>query len=132
MSDEYDVYCRDCDAHLRLQNVHQPQYIAALVSQAPMLARFAERVRDFRAYLRTVPDSTVDVQLTAGIADCPLDVGWFLEHEGHALAVRDEYGKLSDECGAHFRCPTCDMQERCRRPAKHEGVHRNQRDPEPA
>jgi hypothetical protein len=132
MSTDYDVYCRDCDARLGLNNVRQSEYLQALVSQAPVLARFAVQLRDLRAQLRSVPQNTVEVTVTAGpVVDVPFDVGWFLEHEGHALAVRDEYGILLDECGAYFRCPTCHVQERCRRPEKHEGAHRNQRDPEP-
>lgn len=128
MSTDYDAYCLDCEEHLGLTNVRQSEIISAILIQAPRLARFAQQLRDFRKYLCTIKGNTVEVGVTAGITDCPFDVGWFLEHEGHSLGVRDEYGRMLDECSVQFSCPTCRVHERCRRPVKHEGEHRNVRD----
>ncbi len=129
MSCDYDVYCRTCKAALGMEECnHQSEEMAALVALAPALATLARAVAAFEMAEKTVPKSTVEVRATAGWRDQRFNLGWFVIHEGHALTVRDEYGKLIDECGAYYACEACKDQKNCKRTAGHAGNHGTKRD----
>jgi hypothetical protein len=60
-----------------------------------------------------------------------LSAEWFLEHRGHTLAVRSEYGYLLHDCSAQFTCGECKTAHICRRKKGHEGPHSTTRDYDP-
>lgn len=125
MSCHYDVYCLDCDDNLGIQDAnHRNKEMHALIKLAPAIVAF-KRVMDREE--DAFQDSGLEIEVTI-LWGKRLDLKWFVQHEGHALMVRDEYGHLHDECGAYFNCEACNHRERCQRPARHDGPHSKERD----
>jgi len=125
MSCDYGVYCLDCEANLGIQDAnHRHQEMHALIKLAPAIVAFRRAMDREEDALQ---DSGLEIDVMV-LWDKRLDMKWFVQHEGHVLMVRDEYGQLHDECGEYFKCRACNHQERCRRPAKHEGPHAKERD----
>ncbi len=134
MSTAWNVLCLTCEEKekegRRLQsfypvlpaNGHDYTLSGAqdLIDAAELFAAFAERRHAL--HLRV---SFFQVRQDHGTA---IDVRWFLEHRGHHLIPRDEYGVCLGECGSQRGFPRDGTDAICRRPAKHAGAHSERRE----
>ena len=134
MSTHYDVYCRTCSSalHLYEASIHEAR---SLLRLAPDLAALAKATTVFRtsadAKICTDP-STFSRECVPTIScrtmDYPhdylgpqFDERWFLEHEGHNLAVQMEGGAFDDECAEWTKCSECGDSHHCRLSKRHDG-----------
>jgi len=117
MSTHWDVHCRTCDKGLGLHLNHEEGTMRWLIANRETLAAFAENVKP-----NSEPGSWRDLMLSmgAGWSAPSIDPKWFLEHRGHDLAPRDEYGGFSGQCGEYPACSGCGSRQRCALPIGHD------------
>ena len=111
MSCHWGVYCIDCDKVAGIRVNHGEELCQQLVHDAAHIAALARAVEQ-------VPCLDVNVMSTWG---SDVDVEWFLEHEGHRLAARNEYGEFAGACSKRVDCLTCGASHSCTLPVGHEG-----------
>lgn len=126
MSTWYDVYCVDCKNHLGLREDGWQKQCADLIAARTALENLAPSLK----VLEEGPfPYWSEVRLKMGEHN-RLFAGWFAEHQGHKLAVINEYGQLYPECMKRFTC--CGRCESpwhyCRRPVDHDGECSGMRD----
>jgi hypothetical protein len=133
VSCDWDVYCLDCESEHGFSNCnHEDKLMRELAKLGPRLKKLCE--------LMPILDSLSDPPCSAYV--CPritldadvihprrwLHAAWWIEHGGHRLVARDEYGRCDDECGEHFSCGECGSSKCCRRMKGHDGEHKDKRD----
>ncbi len=134
MSTHYDIYCRTCSKGLDAYEADQTE-MRVLLRLAPALSFLGRAVAAFRAsgsseirpdvpyFSEHLPKIVVQACRYMGDDSGPaFDVEWFLEHAGHDLSVRDEYGAFDDECSKWMRCSECGDSHHCRLVKEHEGA----------
>lgn len=109
MSRDWDVVCVDCDAELGLSDAnHMDEMCQEIVKAAPALAVLGRA--NPRAVVSFYPDNPDMFRFKAA---------FFVDHEGHRLMPRDEYGGYLTQCAEYIRCGECGTGHRCRRKPDH-------------
>jgi len=109
MSQEWDVYCLDCDVGSGLEINHGDGLCAGLI--------------EIRRALAELKGSVVDEVIVYG-AHAAIEPSFYKEHEGHCLRPVSEHGNFGGDCnqyrptGPHYTdCATCRLGE------GHDGLH---------
>lgn len=115
MSYSIDLYCRTCtdSADMDVPSFAQGQLLE-IVSNAKAIADACRVIYD------SLPEG---VRLELDIPNESLPWQWLEIHAEHDLTVRDEYGRMYDQCAAFYRCPCCDSSKVCELEKDHEGGH---------
>ena len=125
MSCDYDLWCLYCgDPHNFYDWNYGEKELHALLRYADFFAHMAETWER----LKKEPNVWLEPRLTLQHDNHPVSPTWFQKHRGHKLAVRDEYGRIHDECAETFNCGECKNQRWCRRLKGHEPPHSEHRD----
>lgn len=128
MSTDWDVVCEDCGpeacaSRLCLSDCRDWEGLEALVRHRDAVAGLAELLRE------TTTGFVFGIQRWS-LSE--IDVEFFIEHKGHRLRVRSEYGEYSDECNDYFdpAAPSAPVavvyagqHRRCRLPRGHDSPH---------
>jgi len=108
MSRDFHVYCALCNERHDFQDANwQEDLMRELIRNQEAIAALGSLCLG------------ADVWLDTNYGR--VDTGWFALHVGHGLVVIDEYGKVADTCGKHFKCAGCDTQHYCRLDQGHDG-----------
>ena len=120
MSTYWGIRCKTCGiSHIdHNKGNHQEDAFEEMVSQRRLIC----------AIYRLAQRAGGDVSLTFGSIDIPVDFAFFLEHEGHELAVVNEYEQYNRLCGHLFMCAKCGEGKCCTArvsvdPARHRHYH---------
>ena len=109
MSCDWNVYCVTCDSEHRFSDAnHQEDLMRTLVRHAKAIGALKELMSDG------------GWSIEFGTYYGPIDVVWFAEHSGHALTIRDEYGRKDNQCRDLVRCASCSSAHNCVLEAGHE------------
>lgn len=79
MSHYWRVACLDCGSEAKNPNIHRGEEICAAVAE---LAGAVAGLRNLPGHVQLLIDGEW------------IDVSWFVEHDGHHLVARSEYGEV--------------------------------------
>ena len=131
MSCDWDVRCIDCGSDAGFDDAnHALDEMRAFAKAGPELARLAKAWLDLEeAMKKTAAWSGFDGFITLRDTSYGrrLAPKWWAEHGSHRLVAVNEYGQCDDECGAWFKCGTCEHSMTCRLPTNHQGDHSEKR-----
>jgi hypothetical protein len=120
MSNNWDVYCLDCESEHGFDGMNGLESLMhQIIADAPVCAELSKIARRL---------NLVEVQAKAGWNDGRVRLDWFEKHAAHRLIPRDEYGRFSGECGERFTCGECGDEFWCHAPKGHAGAHRKRWD----
>lgn len=108
MSCDYFVHCVDCSASLPFTMPSYDRFLGnAIIAHRAAIAGLGPLL------IATLGN------LQLGNDRQRIDPQWFLDHQGHALVVIDEYGRVNDRCGEHYTCDRCETSHFCNLPKGH-------------
>lgn len=119
MSNYFDIYCRTCSVagHVFHAN-HGGREITEICHDLPALKDMALEMRRLDSGLRLgLPHGGWGNtnEITEELLNFAVD------HAGHDVAARSEYGNFHDRCCKRWTCGTCDSSHACQLPPNHEG-----------
>ena len=95
MSCNWDVHCLDCSKDAGMSASH--------AADLRLLIDHREVLEQLESLLKS--DGLWSMGLTVNGED--VVVGFFGDHRGHVLALRNDAGELDTPCGKTFICPFC-------------------------
>lgn len=116
MSHHWTVACIDCDKELDLHGNHQEGPALAIAADAEKLT----------AVGRLLPNLVIDPERSYNFYcenSSKFPVSFFVDHAGHQIVARDEYGEVSGRCGEHGSCGECGGHFICNLGKDHPGRH---------
>lgn len=116
MSAYWDVVCLDCDVGLGLHGNHQDAQAADIARDANKLAAVGELVPDLIVH----GDDTYEFSDETS-RDARFPVAWFVQHRGHKIRARDEYGLIFNQCREDVQCDRCNHTRPCNLTSGHPG-----------
>lgn len=120
MSCCYDLECLDCKESGGWHWNHGGDYLAEIWAHRATIAAFAP-----------ILDTSIQLEIKIGWAESGgygESVRFVAKHLTHNVQVIDEYGRMRDDCDAHFTCECCAATGTCRRRKGHDGKHGRERD----
>lgn len=118
MSTYYDIYCRTCSVKGDVFHVnHGGKAIAHLCHDLAHLTAMGKAYAQlsYEADLGGGSNSDNMVHLSPRLLE------FAVEHAGHDVAARDEYGGFFDRCAKRWQCGSCDSVHCCNKPPDHTG-----------
>jgi hypothetical protein len=121
MSQYWNLYCITCDTNSFANWNYGETYLARLLKDEPA-KRALVAVAEWRRSNSPTRD-VLCVEYAACGLESPYDIGNFLiDHYGHDVTIRNEYGAFSGRCSQYYKC-ICGSIKPCNLIPGHDGDH---------